>query len=152
MELVHEDIAYQVKAGFTEVVYWDEIKNQLPTNFKVSPVAVIPQTGRRGRIILDLSFPVRRPPDQQSQSKRRRMGEVMAESVNDTTKKLAPAGPVHEIGQVLPRLLHFMASTPKDHEIRLRKVDLSDGFWRMLVAPKEKWNFCYVMPDPLGPE
>jgi hypothetical protein len=27
--LVHEDIDYQVKAGFTEVVYWDEIKDDL---------------------------------------------------------------------------------------------------------------------------
>jgi hypothetical protein len=44
--LVHEDIDYQVKAGFTEVVYWDEIKDDLPAHFKVSPVAVIPQTGR----------------------------------------------------------------------------------------------------------
>ena len=51
--LVHEDIDYQVKAGFTEVVYWDEIKDDLPTHFKVSPVTVIPQTGScRGRIIL----------------------------------------------------------------------------------------------------
>ena len=98
VELVHEDIDYQVKAGFTEVVCWDEIKDRLPENFKVSPVAVIPQTRRRGRIILDLSLPVRRPPDQQGQSKRRRMGEMVAESINDTTKKLAPAGPVHEMG------------------------------------------------------
>jgi hypothetical protein len=149
--LVHEDVAYQVKAGFTEVVYWDEIKDNLPKNFKVSPVAVIPQTGRRGRIILDLSFPVRRPPTkQESSSKRRRMGETIQESVNDTTKKLAPSEPVHAIGKVLPRLFHFMASTPKDQEIRLSKVDLSDGFWRLIVEPEQKHNFCYVMPDPPG--
>jgi hypothetical protein len=145
--LVHEDIDYQVKAGFTEVVYWDDIKDDLPAHFKVSPVAVIPQTGRRGRIILDLSFPVRRPP---KQGKSRRMGEVIQESINDTTSKLAPTEPVHEIGKVLPRLFHFMASTPEDQEIRLSKVDLSDGFWRLLVEPAQKWNFCYVMPDPPG--
>jgi hypothetical protein len=145
--LVHEDIAYQVKAGFTEVVYWDEIKDRLPAHFKVSPVAVIPQTGRRGRIILDLSFPVRRPPQNKST---RRMGEVVQESINDTTKKLAPQGPVREIGQVLPRIFHFMATTPADQEIRWSKVDLSDGFWRLIVKPEEKWNFCYVMPDPPG--
>ena len=145
--LVHEDIDYQVKAGFTEVVYWDEIKDSLPKHFKVSPVAVIPQTGRRGRIILDLSFPVRRPP---IKGQKRRMGEVIQESINVTTQKLAPTEPVKEIGNVLPRLFHFMASTPEDQEIRLSKVDLSDGFWRLLVEPAQKWNFCYVMPDPPG--
>jgi hypothetical protein len=148
-DTVRDDIAYQVEAGFTEIVYWDEIKDRLPDNFKVSPVAVIPQTGRRGRIILDLSFPVRRPPSKQS-NKSRKMGEVVTQSVNDTTQKLAPSGPVHEIGRVLPRLFHFMASTPEDQEIRLSKVDLSDGFWRLIVKPEQKWNFCYVMPDPPG--
>jgi hypothetical protein len=146
--LVHEDIDYQVNAGFTEVVYWDEIKDDLPAHFKVSLVAVIPQTGRRGRIILDLSFfPVHRPPQKGA---KRRMGELIQDSINDTTSKLAPTAPVHEIGKVLPRLFHFMASTPADQEIRLAKVDLSDGFWRLLVDPKQKWNFCYVMPDPAG--
>ena len=43
-----------------------------------------------------------------------------------------------------------MASTPKDQEIRLSKVDLSDGFWRLLVKLAQKWNFCFVMPDPPG--
>lgn len=43
--LVHEDVECQVKVGFTEVVFWDETKDDLPANFKVSPVAVIPQTG-----------------------------------------------------------------------------------------------------------
>jgi hypothetical protein len=42
VSLVHKDIEYQVKAGFMEVVFWDEIKNDLPAHFKVSPVAVIP--------------------------------------------------------------------------------------------------------------
>ena len=38
------------------------IKDGLSAHFKVLPVAVIPQTRRRGQVILDLSFPVRRPP------------------------------------------------------------------------------------------
>jgi hypothetical protein len=32
----------------------------------------------------------------------------------------------------------------------LSKIDLSNGFWRMLVAAPAVWNFCYVMPDPPG--
>jgi len=26
------------------------------------------------------------------------------------------------------------------------KIDLSDGFWRMLVRESDKWNFAYVLP------
>ena len=73
------------------------------------------------------------------------MGEVIQES------RMAPTEPVHEITKVLPRLITFMASTPEDQEIRLSKVDLSDGFWRLLVEPAKRWNFSYVMPDPPPP-
>jgi hypothetical protein len=57
--LVLEDVMYQVEAGFSEIVLWEDIKADLPSNLKVSPLAVIPQTDRRGRLILDLSFGVR---------------------------------------------------------------------------------------------
>jgi hypothetical protein len=30
------------------------------------------------------------------------------------------------------------------------KIDLSDGFWRMVVEEGQQWNFAYVMPDPPG--
>ena len=70
------------------------------------------------------------------------MGEVIQESVNATTHRLAMTEPVKEIGNILPRLVHFMALTPEDQEIRLGEVDLSGGFWRLLVEPVQKWNFC----------
>jgi hypothetical protein len=148
--LVYKDVAYQIKAGFTQVVLWDDIKDNLPEQFKLSPVAVIPQAGRRGRIILDLSFPVRRSPEKNNKKGKRRMGAVMQKSVNDTTAPLAPNIPVKELGRVLPRLFEFMYSTPAEEEIRFSKIDLSDGFWRMIVQDHQKWNFCYVMPDPPG--
>ena len=71
LQLFQEDIAYQVKAGFTKVVPWDKLKGNLPANLKISPVAVVPQINRRGRIILDLSFPVFRP-EQDKRTPRRR--------------------------------------------------------------------------------
>ena len=58
MQLVHEDVEYQVKAGFTEIYFWDNLKGDPPSSLKISPVTVIPQPDRRGRIILDLLFPV----------------------------------------------------------------------------------------------
>jgi hypothetical protein len=143
-----EDIECQVKAGFTEVAFWDEIKDDLPAHFEVSPVAVTLQTGERGWMIFDLSFPVGRPPQK---GKKRQMGEVVQPSIDEMTNKPAPTKPVHEIGQVLPRLFHFMASsTPENQEIRLSKVDLSDGFWQLCVEPSQLWNFCCVMPCPPG--
>ena len=50
------------------------------------------------------------------------MGEVIQESVNSTTQRLAPTKSVHEIGKVLPRLFHFIALTPEDQEIRLSSI------------------------------
>jgi hypothetical protein len=57
--LVLENMLYQVEAGFSEIVLWGSIKDNLPSNLKVSPLAVIPQKDWRGRLILDLSFGVR---------------------------------------------------------------------------------------------
>ena len=81
--LVHEDIDYQVKAGFTEIVYWDEIKDALPLHFKVSPVPVIPRTdGRRGRIILDLLLRQCNDPeansDRTSERNRKRLAKAIS--------------------------------------------------------------------------
>jgi hypothetical protein len=59
IELFAEDIEYQVKAGFSEVVLASDLMKDPPANLKVSPSAAVPQTNRRPRIILDLSCPVR---------------------------------------------------------------------------------------------
>jgi hypothetical protein len=76
--------------------------------------------------------------------------EPVQDSVNDTTTKLAPTGPVEEIGNVFRRLLSLMDSAENDEVVMLSKIDLSDGFWRMLVKQEQTWNFAYVMPDPPG--
>jgi hypothetical protein len=34
--LVHEDVAYQIKAGFSKIALWDDIKDNLPPTFKIS--------------------------------------------------------------------------------------------------------------------
>lgn len=78
------------------------------------------------------------------------MGEVVQESVNSTTTPLAPQTPVKLLGTILPRLLEFMHQVPEEEEILLSKIDLSDGFWRMIVSGEDRWNFCYVMPDQPG--
>jgi hypothetical protein len=140
-ETVREDIQYQVDAGFSQIFTWEEVKKIRPNQLKVSPMAVVPQKHRRGRIILDLSFPV-----YPVGSKGCNKPEPIQVSVNETTKRLAPEAPVKEIGNVFRRLLHF----DLDEIVMLSKIDLSDGFWRMLVENDAKWNFAYVMPNPPG--
>ena len=137
--LFKEDIAYQVKAGFSRVVLWEDLRQLRPANLKISPVAVVPQTGRRGRIILDLSFPVYQEVNG--------VVTVTQESVNSTTVLKAPSIPVKEIGKVLPRMLQYMRDTPAGLHILFSKLDISDGFWRLIVQWLDSYNFAYVLPQ-----
>ena len=57
--LVKEDVAYQVKVGYAEIITWKELRKLRPKQLKISALAVVPQRNRRGRMILDLSFAVR---------------------------------------------------------------------------------------------
>jgi hypothetical protein len=51
---------------------------------------------------------------------------------------------------VLPQLLNFMATVPAEEHIHFSKMDLADGYWRMLVELDSQWNFAYVMPTAPG--
>jgi hypothetical protein len=148
--LIAEDVAYQVKAGYAQVITWEDLKLLRPKNLKVSPIAVVPQRNRRGRMILDLSFAVRRGGRTKGRKRPREDDVVIQASVNDTTVRLAPEAPVKELGNVLPRLLDFMADVPAEEHIHFSKMDLADGYWRMVVEPDARWNFAYVMPSGPG--
>jgi hypothetical protein len=148
--LIAEDVNYQVQAGYAEIVSWEELCILRPKNLKVSPLAVVPQRDRRGRMILDLSFAVRREPKSRGRKRPRSEEHILQASVNDTTVRLAPEGPVKELGNVLPRILDFMASVPPEEHIHFSKMDLADGYWRMVVEPEARWNFAYVMPSARG--
>jgi hypothetical protein len=148
--LIAEDVAYQVKAGYAEVVLWEDLCQHPPQNLKVSPLAVVPQRDRRGRMILDLSFAVRRGCGQRGRKRSREGEAILQASVNDTTVRIAPEGPVKELGNVLPRILDFMATVPSSEHIHFSKMDLADGYWRMIVEPDARWNFAYVMPSSPG--
>ncbi len=43
--LFKEDIAYQVEAGFSKVMLWEDVKRIRPKNLKISLAALIPQVG-----------------------------------------------------------------------------------------------------------
>ena len=150
MALIKEEIQYQTAAGFSEIVMWDDIKNNMPSNLKVSPIDVIPQKDRRGRLLLDLPFAVREQPRAKQKHRRLNSEQIVQPSINQTATKLSPQAPLTELGRVLPHLFDFMAQVPPGETINFSKIDLSDGFWRMVVAEADKWNFAYVLPGPPG--
>jgi hypothetical protein len=122
--LIIEDVTYQVKAGYAEVSTWEELRRSCPWYLKVSPLAVVPQQNSRGRMILDLLFAVRQGQRSRGHSQLPAGMDVLQASVNDTTMRLAPEAPVKELGNVLPRLLNFMATVHTDEH-----KDLTDGYW-----------------------
>ena len=118
---------------------WEDLKILRPANLKISPVAIVPQVGHHGKIILDLSFPVYQ--DQNG------IITITQDSVNDTTILQAPSELVKEIGKVLPCLLHYMRDTPKGLHILFCKLNIRDGFWRLVVREQDSFKFAYVLPQ-----
>jgi hypothetical protein len=145
IKLVQEDIQYQVDTGFSQIMLWSDVQKLRPSNLKISPLAVVPQKDRRGRLILDLSFPV-----YPERTRANSQPQLLQQGVNDRTIRLAPDAPVREIGNVFRRVLSLLNDSEADEVVMLSKVDLSDGFWRMLVQKTSIWNFAYIMPDPQG--
>ena len=39
-----------------------------------------------------------------------------------------------------------MSEVPTEEHIHFSKLDLADGYWRMIVELLARWNFAYVMP------
>jgi hypothetical protein len=123
--LFADNIAYQTKAAFCKVFLWDNFQCTPPANLKISTVAVVLQVGCRCCIILDLSFPVYQELDG--------VVTISQDSVNDLTLLTAPSTPFKEIGKVLPRLLQYMQDTPAGIRILFCKLDISNGFWCLVV-------------------
>ena len=135
-----DETSEKVNAGQAQIVHWDDIKDNPPTQLKISPIAAIPHKSRSYRSILDLSF-----------SLRLKNGGILP-SVNDTTIKTAPKGALDQLGHALSRIIHAFAEaddTP-DAKIFMAKWDVKDGFWRMMCEKGEEWNFAYVLPQPAG--
>ena len=125
----------KVQEGYAKIIKWSDIKDNIPPNIKISPVAMIPHKSRSYRTIIDLSFQLRI------------RGKIMP-SVNSATKVLAPQKAMAQIGTALKRIIFKLAENYNlDKPFIFSKVDLKDGFWRMVVNQKDAWNFCYVLPS-----
>ena len=113
------------KQGFANIYSWKKLKQNLPPNFKLSPLAMIPHTSRKYRTILDLSFSLK-------------ISGYSIPSVNEATNTFALEEATNQLGSVLPRVIEALAFEPEDGgDIMMRKLDIADGFWRM-VCEKEQ--------------
>ena len=125
----------KVKNGFATIIKWKDVKNNIPPNFKLSPVAMIPHKSRAFRGILDLSFQLRHGNDDFT-------------SVNANTTTTSNHKSMAQLGSALKRIIATVADGQrKQKQILFSKLDIKDGFWRLVVAAADAWNFCYVIPN-----
>lgn len=129
----------KVQQGFARLIPWRILKKLLPKLLKISPIAAIPHKSRAFRMILDLSYAFW-------------VNGVQWPSVNDATDRAAaPLQAMAQLGHVLPRIIYALATLPEsDGPILLMKVDIKDGFWRIIVPAEEEYNFAYVLPPRPG--
>ena len=146
IKLIWEEIDYQTKAGFVRCIQEHELfRSPYPENLKISRLAVVPQRNRRGRLILNLSAPVELPAQRTQHS--RRKASSSHPSVNATTTQAEDQTAVKLLGTALADILLFSFETPCHWEIRWSKIDLSDGFWRMIVQTGAEYNFVFELPQ-----
>ena len=87
----------KVRNGFARVVKWGDIKDNVPPNLKISPVAMVPHMRKIFRVIMDLSFRFSKKDGSKW------------ESVNSATTKLAPQQSMAQLGPALKRMVATMA-------------------------------------------
>jgi hypothetical protein len=75
---------------------------------------------------------------------------VLHPSVNKTTVPARNQSGVEELGRSLPSILRYMFNTNCTWEIDWQKLDLLDGFWRMVIESGEEYNFAFQMPKRKG--
>ena len=136
----------KVEQGQATLVKWSTLRKAIQKGYKrhtkISPIAAIPHKSRLFRMILDLS----------SKGQRRKTNPTP--SVNELTDETAaPMESMSQLGQSLGRIIYALGSQPTDAgPIVFAKIDIKDGFWRMVVPPDQKEHFCYVLPQPNNPD
>ena len=139
LKALHDETNEKIANGYSKVVRYGDIKDNLPKNLKISPVAMIPHKSRSFRTILDLSF-------------RLKLKGKLMPSVNSGTTKQAPAESMIQLGMCIQRLVALLADNYDPQKpFKFAKLDIKDGFWRMAVNEEDAWNFCYVLPQEITP-
>ena len=125
----------RVAKGGCRIILWKTLRESPPPNLKISPITAILRKSHLYRIILDLSFELQ-------------VNKEKLCSINDSSDKaLAPHHAMYELGNVIPQIIWQMTLVPKNGApILFSKIDLKDGYWRMVVNEHDAWNFAYVLP------
>ena len=137
MHFVEESFT-KVKAGQAKLVLWEDIKDNLPPQLKILPIAAIPHKSEAFWLILDLFFCL--------QLKNRGFLYL----VNNATVKMAPKGALDQLGHALSCIVHAFAKANDEDKIFMAKWDIKDGFWRMDCEAGEEFNFAYILPQEEG--
>ena len=125
----------KIAQGYTRVVKWKDIKQNMPPNLKVLPVAMVPHKSRPFWCILDLSFQLKHK-------------DVLLPLVNSNTTSTAKPESMVQLGKALTRILqHMVEFYHPNQPFYFAKLDIKDGFWRLGVHNEDAWNFCYVLPS-----
>jgi hypothetical protein len=113
-----KEAAEKVRLGQGRIVNWDDIKDNPPTELKISPIAAILHKSKAFWSILDLSLHLRL-----------NNGGVLV-AVNDTTEKNAPKGAIDHIRKCLSWIVHTFAEMDINAKVFIAKWDIK-GFCRM---------------------
>ena len=125
-DFVRDEMADFCEKGFWTVLPFDLVKD-LP-GLRLSPLGVIPQRDRRPRLIVDLSF----------------------WGVNDATARLAPPEAM-QFGRTLDRLLfRIRHANPTFGPVYMNKIDISDGFYRIRLAPNDALSLAVLLSQADG--
>ena len=122
VDFVREEFLDFMNKRFWNILPYRLIKH-LP-NLRLSPLGVVPQQGRRPRLIVDLSFYF----------------------VNQETAPVAPSEAM-QFGRTLQRLLQrILMSNPEHGPVYISKIDIADGFYRIGLAPYDAPKLAVLLP------
>ena len=91
-----QETADKITHKYARMVKWGDIKTNIPTKLKISPVAMIPHKSKPYMCILDISVTLFNK-------------GVKCASVNEKTTKMARPEAMAQLGFVLKRIIHTMA-------------------------------------------
>ena len=132
---LRQETADKITHKYVLMVKWGDIKTNITTTFKISPVSMIPHKSKPYRCILGLSFALFNK-------------GVKFASVNYKTTKISLPEAMAQLGFVLKHIIHKIAQyLHHGLHIKFTKLDVKDGFWRMAVSDEDAWNFYYVLPS-----
>ena len=128
LEFLEEEMVDMVNKRYWIVLPYSMVRT-LP-DLRISPLGVVPQRGRRPRIIVDYSF----------------------YGLNAETTKLARPEAM-QFGGTLERVLRkILQADPQHGPVYMLKVDLSDGFYRVQLKPEDVPRLGVALPTAKGEE